>query len=1080
MTLSIRHTLAEHYIEIAQIREFSPGEIAGLALRIVQDMEVKSLMFFDICTLAEILELPLGSVCQEISVFAHITQSLVSALSKKKPLKRNEGTWLAFQIAYLLGLQQVLNQEKSLQRPWLDRTMIWGRGTRRAGELLSRGAEGKLSPPLPTSVRPLQDAQLQGLLKTLRPGKLTDTQAEQALSQVADSLLVQQMNSAAVAWLIANGAEEPQAKLIIQRLMNALAGHLLAVIAENALAFAQLQKFFRIGTSLPVSAGLASDTPEVVGGLTPNASTSDNKIDLYRELYRASLLESHSEPLLTEFFSLKDIYVPLKGLPVEENDSQQNQKIPQLDLMTWAQQQLCNLESIAVIESEPGYGKTSFCQIWAEKVAQEFYPTWMPVLIRLSEVTYGNTLEETLDSGFQGNNFHLSLLEWLELEHPRCLLILDGLDELPPSRQGKRVQAIFIQQLLKFQSLSQHKIFLTSRSTALQNIAQELPQQLKRIAIEPWDKEELKQWFQQWAKVQSLPISQNFFTFLKQAGVFSAKSKLPEISALVRQPFMLYLLGVLHRDELLDEEILQFTARNQHSRNASLLWEIYHRLSRWLLGYSQTGSIKTMLMRWGVAHIHRTQEEMALFSRFANANLLQGHHPQELLEKMQAVALQILHSRHSQINLTGELNTLPAFYFKIDRWEEGEKFLSHIQNPKSRQFAQGREPSEVLIGGNLRSDFSPHASGSKIQNSLVKFSHPKLGEYLCAEALITELKLLTQRQVDVYGELTFVVDSTSVAQHLYNLLGYGILTQEIEELVIEGLRRSSKRDFSFEILCHRLLSFWYSYCRGRWLDEGIAHKALTYFQTLQNPVNIEQVNASVGLNLFLLLCAIHQEAKIPFSPCGDPASLEEFNPEALLMLIGKTAVLGKNTFATRIRSKSLALLNLAGVHLPQVMVFAGVHLGQTDLSNAELVEANLAGVNLQEANLTDANLTGANLTGANLTSANLTSANLTGVNLSSVNLTNACLFQAILSEADREIALMNGALFSLEQFQAIKHLLSQQSHFNVADATEHTAAWSNNAPQKGLIESAEGEPMMPEDLYDDYADDETVVDDNYK
>jgi hypothetical protein len=102
------------------------------------------------------------------------------------------------------------------------------------------------------------------------------------------------------------------------------------------------------------------------------------------------------------------------------------------------------------------------------------------------------------------------------------------------------------------------------------------------------------------------------------------------------------------------------------------------------------------------------------------------------------------------------------------------------------------------------------------------------------------------------------------------------------------------------------------------------------------------------------------------------------------------------------------------------------------------------------------------------------------VNLSSVNLTNACLFQAILSEADREIALMNGALFSLEQFQAIKHLLSQQSHLNVADATEHTAAWSKNAPQKGLIESAEGEPMMPEDLYDDYADDETVVDDNYK
>lgn len=772
MTLSIRQTLAEHYIEIPQIREFSPGEIAGLAFRIVQDMEVKSLMPFDICTLAEILELPLGSICQEISVFAHITQSLVSALSKKKPLKRNEGAWLAFQIAYLLGLQQVLNQEKSLQRPWLDRAMIWERVTRRvAGEI----------PPLSvsSSIRPLQDGQLQGLLKTLRPGKLTDTQAEQALSQVADSLLVQQMNNAAVAWLVVNGADKPEAKLIIQRLMNALAGHLLVVIAENALAFAQLQKFFRIGTSLPINPGLASHTPEVLGGLTPNLLTSDNKIDLYRELYRASLLESHSEPLLTEFFSLKDIYIPLKGLLIEENDAQQNQKIPQIDLTTWAEQQLSDLETIAVISSEPGYGKTSFCQMWAAKVAQELYPAWIPVLIRLSEVRYGNTLEETLDSGFKGHHFHLNLLEWLELEHPRCLLILDGLDELPPSHQGKRIQAIFLQQLLKFQALRQHKIFLTSRSTTLQNIAQELPRQLKQIVLKPWDKEELKQWFQQWGKVQSLPISHNFFTFLKQAGVFSANSKLPEISALVRQPFMLYLLGVLHRDELLDQETLLLAARTPHSGNAFLLWEIYHRLSRWLLGYPQTGSMKTMLMRWGVAHIHRTQEAIGkaaphtpmaqVPAQGATANLLQDHHPQELFEKMQAVALQILHSQHFQIQLTGELNTLPAFYFKIHSWQEGEKFLSHVQDhaswlkirnlrtrmaPKSRHLAQDEEPGQAIA--------------SKIQNSLVEFSHAKLGEYLCAEALIAELKLLSQRQLDVNSELTFVVNSSSLAQHLYN------------------------------------------------------------------------------------------------------------------------------------------------------------------------------------------------------------------------------------------------------------------------------------------------------------------------
>ena len=162
------------------------------------------------------------------------------------------------------------------------------------------------------------------------------------------------------------------------------------------------------------------------------------------------------------------------------------------------------------------------------------------------------------------------------------------------------------------------------------------------------------------------------------------------------------------------------------------------------------------------------------------------------------------------------------------------------------------------------------------------------------------------------------------------------------------------------------------------------------------------------------------------------------------------------------------------------MVFAGVHLEQTDLSNAELIEANLVGVNLQEANLTNANLTNANLTNSNLTGVNLTNANLTGVNLSSVNLTNACLFQAILSETDRKVAVMNGALFSLEQFQTIKNLLSQQSHVNVVHPTEETVAWSDNASQNVFIESVEGEPMIPEDLYEDYIDGETPVDDNYR
>ncbi|MEH2212797.1 pentapeptide repeat-containing protein [Nostoc sp.] len=992
MNLSIRHWLAERHIAINQIREFSEGQLAGIAYRIVQDMELKSLMPFDICTLVEVLELPLSIVWEEISVISLLTEKLLRSLSQKKPLKRNEGTWLAFQIAYLQGLQAILEQEASLKKPWLDRAIIPIQPHTLKEEV------GKFI---------LEDSQLQGLLKTLSPGKLTDTQAEQALSSVADSLLVQQINNAAIAWLVANGAEELEAKLLTQRLVNSLPGDILVVVTENAAPLAQLQKFFRLGISLSPS----FITPEV-------GSTVSEKIDLHREHYRASLIKNLSIPLLMESFALKDIYVAQKGLPIEENISEQDKKtVKPVDLKTWAQQQLTDLETIAVIESEPGYGKTSFCQLWAAEVAQELYPTWMPIVIRLRDVQYGKTLIETLNSAFGVN-----LSTWLEQENLPCLLLLDGLDELPHSAHRIGAQAIFIQQLLNFQSQHRHKIVLTSRSTTLPEIVSELPLLLRRIIIQPLDVDEFKQWFQQWAKVQSLPIAQNFFTLLKQAGLFNSQSKLSELSPLIRQPLMLHLLGLLHREGLLDDELLQLAANTQKS---FLLWEIHHRLSRWLLGYPLIGGIKTMLLRSGTAHIHRTPE--------AIANLLANRHPQDLVEQMQAIALKILHSQRHQINVAGEFNSLPAFYFKI--WD--------IE--------------------------------SAAKSSLIEFSHLKLGESLCADAIAAQLKLLTQYQDEAYGTPTFVLDPSSVAQNIYNLLGYGILSQEIEELAIAGLRRQQKHKFSFEVLFQRLLSFWRAYCQGRWLDEGIAHNALTNFHALQNPVNVEQVNAAVGLNVFLLLCACYRETKIPFWPCGNPVNLTEFNPEVLSVLIARTTVLHKSAFATRI--KSLSGLNLSGASLSQVML-TGVSLEQTNLSNAELTGANLAGANLQQANLAGANLQNANLTGANLQQANLTGANLQqanlmGTNLNSADLTNACLFDAIVAATDKKLAADNGAMFSKEMFQKLKHLRSQQPFLNTVKITPNTNVNWNKTPAIGLIESCEG-AILSVDLDDDDADDETV------
>jgi hypothetical protein len=1014
MDLSIRHWLAERHITINQITGFSAGQMAGIAYRIVQDMEAQSFVPFEICTLAEVLELPLGVASQEILSLALLTESLLRSLCQRKPLKRNEGTWLAFQIAYLQALQQIISQEANLQRLWLDRSIIF------------------TSTPIVTEVVKLtqKDIPLAGLLKNLSPGKLTDTQAEQALSLIADSLLVQQMNNATVAWLVANGAEEPEAKLITQRLVNSLPGHLVVVIANNAAYLPQLQKFVCLGNLVPVN----TTNPESgVLGTTSNPKVGD-KIDLQREYYRARLLQNLGTPLLMESFALKDIYIPLTGVLFQESSSEPDKpEIPAVDLMTWAQQQLGNLETIAVIESAPGYGKTSFCQIWAAQVARELYPTWIPVVIPLRDVKFGKTLVETLNSAFVGN-LQVNLANWLEQDYPRCLLLLDGLDELPPEGQMTREKAVFCQQLLQFQSEKRHKVVLTCRLTTLTELAVET-QLLKRITIKQLEVDELRQWFQQWAVVQSLAIAQNFFTFLKQAGLFANPSRLPPLSTLVRQPLMLYLLGILHRDGLLDDELLEVAANN-----VSLRWEIYYRLSCWLLGYPQTDGIKTLLVRSGNAHINRTPE--------ATANLLAGDHPEDLMVEIQGIALQILHSTRQQIHLNPAANTknLPVFYF--------------------RQTANQ-------------------------QTTKIEFSHPKLGEFLCSQAIVSQLQILTQQQEDSYGKPTFILDSPSqVAQHLYNLLGYGILSQEMEDFILEGLRRQSKRQFDFQVFFTRLESFWRDYCQGRWLNEGIAHQAWTYFQTLQNPMNVEKINAAVGLNVFLLLCGSYREAKVPFWTGGNPANLTEFQPTALIELIHRTAVLHKNAFALRTRNKTLAGINLSGISLLQVML-AGANLEGTNLFDAELIGANFSGANLQRSNLQQANLTGANLSGANLqqatliganlTGANLTGANLTGVSFNCVNLTNTCLFNATLNDADKEFASLNGALLCAEDLPVATSLVSGDAitstiQFNSEPATQ---VWENNLPVIGQIEIAEGVPAVTVDLeddeYDEYADGETFL-----
>jgi uncharacterized protein YjbI with pentapeptide repeats len=224
-------------------------------------------------------------------------------------------------------------------------------------------------------------------------------------------------------------------------------------------------------------------------------------------------------------------------------------------------------------------------------------------------------------------------------------------------------------------------------------------------------------------------------------------------------------------------------------------------------------------------------------------------------------------------------------------------------------------------------------------------------------------------------------------------------------------------------------------------------------------LNALQIDATVGLNVFLLLCSGAREAEIPFWPCGNPDIPQEFNTDQLLSFISRTAALSPNAFWQRAR-QNLGKVQLAQACLNHAML-AEANLWQANLFAAELIGINLAGANLPNANLSwaslvEANLSNANLSGARLEGADLSGANLKGANLTSANLTNACLFQAQLDEQSKNFAIRSKAIFSLEEFQAYNQSLTVT---NIISNLEDDDLLEEEPTI--FIESAEGEPMLP-------------------
>ncbi|MEG3987544.1 pentapeptide repeat-containing protein [Microcoleus sp. S28C3] len=683
-------------------------------------------------------------------------------------------------------------------------------------------------------------------------------------------------------------------------------------------------------------------------------------IDKYLQEQIASL---PLEPVFAENFSFKDIYVPLKAKPIDKK-ANRVKNTEHFDLATWAKKLLEDGKKenkVMFVEAGPGRGKSVFCRMFADWVRQHLHPVWTPVLIRLRDIpilqkSFRETLKEAVNAGFASDD------GWLTDRNTRYLFFLDGFDELLMEGRSSGGLEQFLKQVGQFQrdcdqnSEMGHRVLITGRTLALQGIERQMPDNLDRVEIQIMDDGLQQQWLSKWEAQLGAEKTSAFQNFLQdKCCPQNVKSELS------REPLLLYLLAAMHRDKILKVEDFQGT----NSTQAKIL--IYNQAVNWVL----------------------TEQR----SKLLNRNLTELE-TEDLRRILTEAGLCVVQSG-------GECAPVAMI----------EKRLREDNSVKALL-----EKAQIPIGDNpLRNALAVFYLQQGSKEGSVEFVHKSFGEFLCAERLKESLEEWTEPGKKGRG---FNTQDSQMDWEIYDLLGYGPLTEEIVEYLM-GLLTSpadpgEENLFRPVQLFQRLENFYLRWCEGEFIDmlpESLPQKKMRLLrdQLKTQDLGQRQIDIYAGLNVMILLLELHcygqqrdkLKNKMVFYPCGKPndeGKLDDTN--RLLRLISYSYCVGDSGFL------QIVGLFLSGANL------SGANLGGTELCGADLYGANLSGANLNGAEFSNADLIDANLRGAHLSGTYLTEADLSGADLSNADLSNADLSNANLSSVDFRGANLSGADFT--------------------------------------------------------------------
>ncbi|GCL57859.1 pentapeptide repeat-containing protein [Microcystis aeruginosa] len=682
--------------------------------------------------------------------------------------------------------------------------------------------------------------------------------------------------------------------------------------------------------------------------------------------YRAWLQKQIDEPIFWETFSLKQIYVPLRGFYEEEKkattDTDYHREPSfkriviklQEQLETWLEAAKSD-DAIRLLTGGPGSGKSSFCKVFA---AQQARLEKQVLYIPLHRLSFSTDLVTAVKTFVQHDGFLPENPLEPRDQDLKLLIIFDGLDEL--SMQGKIAQEVaqnFVNEVRdQVKSFNQNKtrlqVLISGRDVVVQSNKNNFKKPQQIITILPY-------WVgksDNFSDVDNLLKVDQRHQWWRQYGQAKGKNYAqlpPELSGenlqeITAQPLLNYLIALtFERGEV---QFSQETNLNNIYEN--LLKAVYER------GYEKNSPG------------HRA---------------IEGITEKDFVLILMEIALSCWHGN-------GRTTTVR----EIEEHCENNGLKNLLKNFQD----SFQSDSQGSITRLLTAFYFRESGDLRGSEKTFEFTHKSFGEYLTARRIVDRVKQIHKKLQDSENDYDNDYDPRQALIAWATLCGPTAIDEYLFRFIVNQMQLQSPDEVK---QWQKTLGHLIKYL----LVKGMPMEGLKNRPNFQEEMR-QARNAEEALLAVFNACGRVTEEIFP---------IQWPSPEAFGNWLARLQ-------GQRIDLEFMLVLDCLSFLDLQNCLLIHRDLGGANLEGANLEGANLEGANLEGANLKGANLEGANLygadlygaflEGANLERANLEGANLEGANLEGANLYGANLYGAFLEGVNFKDANVKGTILDTE------------------------------------------------------------------